>query len=267
MDKYALVTGAGSGIGKAIARELASRKINILLVALSGERLGDYARELAEEYDIKTDFLETDLSLSGGPMKVYTWTKKNNYPVFFLINNAGMAGTSIFHESNDKYIDDRILVNIRALTFLIRYFIPDLKKHDQSFILNVSSLSAFYPIPFKALYSSTKAFVLNFSRAIRSELKDSSISISVLCPNGVRTNEGTFARIEAHGAAGKITTIGVEKVARIAINKTLNKRFLIIPGNINYFLLSLSRVMPHALEQRVLYREFNREVGVSKIGL
>ncbi|MFW5820298.1 MAG: SDR family NAD(P)-dependent oxidoreductase [Bacteroidota bacterium] len=264
-EKYALVTGGGSGIGKAIARELALRKYNVLLVALRGEDLRAYACELAEEYGVKTDYLETDLALLDGPRVVYDWVLRNNYSVFFLINNAGMAGTSIFHESDEKYIDDRILVNIRALTFLSRFFIPELKKHENSYILNVSSLSAFYSIPFKALYSSTKAFVLNFSRAIRSELKDTSINISVLCPNGVRTNEGTFARIEAHGKKGRLTAISVEKVARQAVQKTLEKRFLIIPGNINHFLLNLSRIMPYALEQRILYREFNREIEVSSL--
>ncbi len=266
-DKFALVTGAGSGIGKAIAKELASRKINTLLVALPGESLDRFARELSEEYGITADYLEIDLSHPAGPRKVYEWTLLKNYQVFFLVNNAGIAGTSVFHESDDKYIDDRIFVNIRALTFLTRYFIPDLKKNGSSYILNVSSLSAFFSIPFKALYSSTKAFVVNFSRAIRTELRDSGIHVSVLCPNGVRTNHGTFARIDAHGKKGKWTAINVEKVAYLAIEKCIQKKFLIIPGRINHFLRVLSRVMPYALEQRILYREFNKEVKVSSAGV
>ena len=263
-EKFALVTGAGSGIGKSIAKELAIRKINTLLVALPGEDLEKYAGELSEEYGIKTDFLEIDLSRSNGPREVYKWIILKNYSVFFLINNAGMAGTSVFHESDDKYIDDRILVNIRALTFLTRYFIPDLKKQNPSYILNVSSLSAFYSIPFKALYSSTKAFVLNFSRARRAELRDTGIHVSVLCPNGVRTNQGTFTRIEAHGKKGKLTTISVDKVARVAIKKCLERKFLIIPGGVNHFLRMLSRFMPHTVEQAILYREFYKEVKVSR---
>ncbi|MBE0652671.1 MAG: SDR family NAD(P)-dependent oxidoreductase [Bacteroidales bacterium] len=260
-EKYALVTGSGSGIGKAIAKELALRGIRVLLVALPGEDLAGYAEDLSRDFGIKTDALETDLSLPGGPGKVIEWVKKNQYPVYFLVNNAGMAGTAVFEQSDDKYIDDRILVNIRALTFLCRYFIPELKKHEKSYILNVSSLSAYYAIPFKALYSSTKAFVLNFSRAIRTELKESPISVSALCPNGVQTNEGTFSRIAAHGKKGKYTTVPVEKVARMAVDHTLREKFLIIPGRVNHFLVFLSRLLPHAVEQNILYREFLKEVS------
>lgn len=259
-----MVTGAGSGIGKAIARELASRHINVLLTALPGEGLAKYAADLARDYGVKTDSYEADLAEPDGPRKVYNWFVEGGFELFMLVNNAGMAGTAIFDESDDSYIDNRILVNVRALTFMMRYFIPGLKKQPRAYILNVSSLSAWYAIPFKALYSSTKAYVLNFSRAMRTELKDSSISISVLCPNGVRTNEGTFARIDSHGKKGRWTSVDVAEVARQAVAKTLRGRFLIIPGRINYFLLFLSRIMPRSLEQRILYKEFLGEVRVSR---
>lgn len=262
---WALVTGAGSGIGKSIARELASRKINVLLVALPGEDLRGYSMELVSEYGIKTDFLETDLSEKTGPAEVYKWVRRKKYGVFFLVNNAGMAGTAKFDESDDHYIDKRILVNIRALTLLCRYFIPDMKELRESYILNVSSLSAFYAIPFKALYSSSKTFVLNFSRAVRTELRNSTVSISVLCPNGVHTNDGTFARIASHGKVGRLTAIYVDAVAVKAVENTFKKKFIIIPGRINHFLRLLSRIMPHGIEQRLLYREFYKEVRVYEL--
>lgn len=262
-NAWALVTGAGSGIGKSLARELAKRDYNCLLVALPGEDLAGYSRELSQEFGINTDSFEVDLSKKEGPKKVYEWVKMNKYEVFFLANNAGIAGTAIFEQSDEKYIDDRILVNIRALTFLTRYFLPELKKQPQAYILNVSSLSAFYAIPFKALYSSSKAFVMNFSRAIRTELRDSRVSVSVLCPNGVHTNDGTLARIASHGRVARMTTIHVDEVARIAIENTINGKFMIIPGRFNHFLRFLSRVMPQGVEQRLLYREFFKEVKVS----
>lgn len=262
-DAWALVTGAGSGIGKSLARELTKRGYRCLLVALPGEGLDRYAGQLSKEYGVKTDSLEVDLSEKEGPLKVYDWVKKNRYEVFFLVNNAGIAGTAIFENSDDKYIDERIQVNIRALTFLTRYFIPELKKQPEAYILNVSSLSAFYAIPFKALYSSSKAFVLNFSRAIRTELRDSKVSLSVLCPNGVHTNEGTFARIASHGKVAKMTTVSVDELAHITIEKTFQKKFMIIPGRINRFLRFLSRIIPHGVEQRMLYKEFYKEVKVS----
>ena len=260
---YALVTGVSSGIGKQIAYELASRGKNLLIISLPNQKLQEVAENIKNNFPVEVDFLEVDLSEKEGPAKVYSWVKENHYQVDVLVNNAGMAGTAVFEKSDDKYIDDRILVNVRALVFLCRYFIPDMKLYPQAYILNVGSLSAYYSIPFKSLYSSTKAFVVNFSRAIRTELKDSNISLSVLCPNGVRTNEGTHARIDAHGKKGTLTAVSVEEVARSAVNGMYKSRFLIIPGKINWFLLFLSHITPRFLEQRLLYKEFYKEVMVS----
>lgn len=265
MMYFSLVTGASSGIGKAIATDLAMRKQNVLLVSLPGQGLEKVSDSLASAWGIKTDWLEVDLSSPEGPRKVYEWVKKNKYTVQILVNNAGVAGTMGIEESNDKYIDDRLLVNVRALTVLCHYFIPEMKNLPAAYILNVASLSAFFSIPFKSIYSASKAFVVNFSRAIRTELGRSSISVSVVCPNGVRTNEGTHARIEAHGKIVRLTTVTPEQVARKSIDKMLRHKFMIIPGRFNVFLLYLSHIIPGFLQQRLLYREFSKEFELEQI--
>lgn len=261
--KYALVTGASSGIGKSIATEMASRKMDLLLVSLPNENLAGVGSFLQKEYSVEVHILETDLSEPDGPRKVFEWAGKNHYPVYFLVNNAGIAGTAHFEQSDDDYIDKRILVNIRALVFLTRYFLPSMLKMEEAYILNVSSLSAFYSIPFKSLYSASKAFVLNFSRALKTEFKKENISITVLCPNGVKTNEGTFARIEAHGNKGKWTAIASEDIARISVDACFQKKFLLIPGRINRILIFFSKLIPRILQQRILYNEFSKELKVS----
>ncbi len=244
---YALVTGASSGIGKAIAMELASRGLDLLLVSLPGQNLMGVEAEIKENYGSLAHSLEVDLSQDQGPKMVYEWAQSHNYLVNILVNNAGCAGTSIFELSEDKYIDDRILVNIRALVLLSRYFIPDMKKMDSAFILNVGSLSAWYAIPFKSIYAASKAFVVSFSRALRTELKGSGISISVVNPNGVKTNEGTLARIDSHGKKGKYTSVPVKKVAQIAVKGMFKKKFLIIPGFINWVVLYVTYIITHSL--------------------
>ncbi len=260
---YALVTGASSGIGKSIAYELAARKRNLLIISLPGEGLKDVSEDIKEKYSVKVDYMEIDLSEKNGPRHVYEWTEERGYVVDMLVNNAGKAGTAMFESSDDFYIDDRLQVNIRALVFLCRYYIPGMRELPQAWIINIGSLSAFFSIPFKSLYSSTKAFVVNFSRALKTELKDTGISVSVVCPNGVRTNEGTHARIESHGKKGRLTSVSVEEVARITVERSLKKRFLIIPGRINYTLIIVKKLLPSAVEQRLLYREFYKEVRVS----
>ena len=191
------------------------------------------------------------------------WTKKKKYTVDILVNNAGIAGTMSIEGGDDKYVNDRLQVNIRALVLLCRYFIPEMKRLPHSSILNVASLSAFYSIPFKSIYAASKAFVVNFSRAVRTELKHTGISISVVCPNGVRTNQGTHARINAHGTKARLTTVSSEYVAKVAISGMLKNKFLIIPGNFNIFLLAISRFIPTFLQQYLLYREFFKEITLS----
>ena len=257
---YTLITGASSGIGKAIAWYCGSLKMNLLLISLPDEGLQKVAMEIHDKYRVETEFFETDLGKLNSADEIFQWTVRNNYSINILINNAGLAGTSIFELSDIKYNDDRIMVNIRALVLLTRLFLPVLKEHKKSYILNIGSLSAFFAIPYKSVYSSTKAFVVNFSRAIRYELKNSSISISVVCPNGVRTNTGTNSRIDAHGFIGRLTTISPQLVAKIAVDEMLKGKFLIIPGFLNQLLLILQKIIPVGLQQKILVREFLKEV-------
>ena len=260
---YTLITGTSSGIGKDMAHYCASLGMNILHAALPGTGLSEVNDIIINTYNVHSDYLEVDLATADGPEKVLNWVNEKEYQVNFLINNAGVAGTAVFEESSLKYINDRIMVNIRALVLLTRLFIPHLKKHQKSYILNVGSLSAFYSIPYKSLYAASKAFVVNISRALNAELKESGIKISVVCPNGVRTNPGTNFRIDAHGAKGQLTSLTSQKVAKIAVDKTLKENFLIIPGSINYFLYIISKIIPTFIQEKILLNEFKKEVLVS----
>lgn len=260
---YTLITGGSEGIGKALALECARRGMNVLLVALPGDTLSETAAIIQKNYQVKVDTLAIDLTEKEAPEKVYAWCKKMKYEVNILINNAGMAGTAVFEESTPDYSDNRILLNIRALVLMCRLFIPGLKKFDHAYILNISSLSAFFSIPYKSVYSASKTFVLNFSKAIRYELKDTPIQISIVCPNGVVTNPGTYARTRAHGFAGRLTTVPVEKLAAYTMNRMLRGRKLIIPGRFNYFLLFLQKILPEFLKMKILLHEFKKEVAVS----
>jgi short-subunit dehydrogenase len=262
MAVYTLITGASSGIGKAMAEYCGSLGMNLLLVSLPGEGLGDVARQIAGQYHVHTDFLETDLSSLESPEAVYSWVSGKKYPVNILVNNAGLAGTVVFENTDLPYIDQRLLVNIRALVMLTRLFLPDLKKHDKAHILNVGSLSAFFSIPYKSLYSATKSFVVNFSRGVRYELKETPVKISVVCPNGVKTNPVSHARVDSHGIITKLTTLSAKEVAMISIDEMLNDRFLIIPGIFNRMIYVISKIIPLQIKQSILSREFLKELKV-----
>lgn len=265
MDKYALITGGSQGIGKAMALECAKRGLNLILIALPGRELEETALEIKSKYNVKVHFKAIDLTEKTGPEEVYNWCRDNHYTVNILVNNAGIAGTALFETSTIEYSDLRIQLNIRALVLLTRYFLPDMKKLDKAFILNVSSMAAFYAIPYKTIYAASKAFVLIFSKALREELRNTSIKVSVVCPNGVRTNPGTYGRINAHGLKGKITQITPELLAKKAIQYLFNGKVVIIPGRINRFLLLLKYIVPGSIQQKILAREFKKEMMVKDI--
>lgn len=257
---YTLITGASLGIGKAIAWYCGSLGMNLILVSLPEEGLSQTALAIAEKHNVKTVYFETDLSKLDSPNEVFAWTQRNGFSVNVLINDAGVAGASIFERSDIKYIDDRIMVNIRALVILSRLFLPVLKTHDNSYILNVGSLAGFFPIPYKSLYSASKVFVLYFSKAMQYELIGTGVNISVLCPNGVRTNPTTNTRINSHGTIGRLTEQSADYVAKKGIDGMLRQKFLIVPGVINHFLLLLHKIIPASIQQKFLTREFMKEV-------
>lgn len=263
-DIYTLITGGSKGIGKAIALECASRKMNILIVALPDEDINLVSQEITQKFNVKSDYLGIDLTENDGPENVYKWCKQKKYNVNILVNNAGIAGSTIFENSSLEYSNTRIQLNIRALVLMTRLFIPDLKKSRSSYILNIGSLSAYYAIPYKSVYAASKAFVVSFSTAINDELKDTSVFVSVVCPNGVETNKGTFSRIKSHGMIGSLTKISPSKLARYSITKMFQKKVIIIPKRINRFLFFLEKIIPEKLLQQILLKEFQKEVFITK---
>ena len=263
-ENYALITGSSRGIGKAFAMECASRSINVLLVSRSGNDLEETASLIREKFKVQVDHFPIDLAEKESPQKVYNWCREMNYTINILINNAGVGGTDVFDGSSVEYDDQRIQLNIRALVLMCKLFIPDMKKLKQAYILNVSSLSAFFSIPYKSVYAASKSFVLSFSKSISYELSDSSISVSVVCPNGVITNEEILSRINAHGLIGRLTLISTDRLAEISINAMFRGKEVIIPKPINKFLLFVHKIIPEKIEQKLLLREFNKEVQASK---
>lgn len=258
--KYTLITGGSSGIGRALAFECAAKKMNLILVALPGKELALTGKAIMKKHQVTVHTFETDLRKPESPEEVYKWCIDHNYKINMLINNAGVAGTAVFEESTIEYSDDRIQLNIRALVALTRLFIPHMKSFPKAYILNIASLSAFYAIPYKSIYSASKAFVVSFSKSVREELRNTPVRVSVVCPNGVRTNHGTHARINAHGYKGQITQISPENLARQAIKEALKGKRVIIPGRINRGLLILGNLIPGPLKQRILAREFRKEL-------
>ena len=264
MDKemtYTLITGGSRGIGNALAWECASRGMNLLLVAKQGDGLKSAVRELKEKSRVDVKGFQVDLRDLDGPQRVLDWCSENRYRVDILINNAGVAGTADFATSPPAYSDERILVNIRALVMLTRLFLPELQTHSKAHILNIGSLSAYYPLPYKSVYAASKAFVVSVSRAINEELKASSVRITVVNPNGVKTNADTFKRIDSHSRLSKFLFImDAKEIARISIDKMLKGKLVVIPGFMNRMLILVSYLIPKRIKERRSAKIFGKEI-------
>jgi short-subunit dehydrogenase len=265
--KYALLTGASQGIGKAMAHELASKNINLLLVSLKGEGLADFCTEIQNKYNVDAKYFETDFYQYDSVYDVAKWAI-SNYSVNILINNAGIGGTKAFESATPEYIDNIIQVNVRTTSLLTRLMLPELKKQDKSYILNVASMASFSPFAFKTVYPASKAFIYSFSRGLHEELKGTNVFVSVIHPGPVKTNADVTARIEKQGFFGKIGQVSPQELARIAIKQLLKRDSLILPGILNKLNWVLMMLLPNAWKLPILSRVVRKEINsLNPVGL
>lgn len=258
---FTLITGGSQGIGKALARECAKRKMNLLIIALPDEHLETTAQQIRDEFKVEVATLGMDLSQQGAAKKTLEWCQENNYQVNMLINNAGFGRSGWLEKLPLNTYRRMIGVNNQALFEFCYEFLPMLKANKTAYILNMSSLEAYLPTPYKAVYTATKHFVFAFSLALKEELKSFDVHVSVLCPGSTLTNEDGLKRIQAMGRTARIAVMMPEPVAEIAINKLLKKKQIIIPGNVNKFIVFLSKIIPVTRKMRLLEKIFRSYVN------
>ncbi len=241
--KYALVTGASHGLGKELAKALARRKHNLILVSLPGENLQGIANALSDEYDVLVRWYECDLTLKQEIDNLIRWVSLH-FSVNILINNAGVGCAARFMELSAEQTDRILMLNMRSVVLLTHGLLPLLMKQPQAFILNIASLASFLPMPFKSIYPASKAFIYSFSRGLYAELKGSNVLVGVAHPGGMATNFEVSRRIREAGSLTRATILSVEQTAEICIRRLLKKHPFIIPGFLNKFVWLATRIIP-----------------------
>ena len=215
----ALITGASSGIGRDMARELSKKGFDLVLVARAEDKLNEVKTEL--KTNVET--LCMDVSNVENCKKIHEQYKD----IDILINNAGFGDCGYFTETNlDKEIS-MINTNIVAYHTLTKLYLQDMKQKNKGIILNVASIAGFMPGPLMATYYATKNYVVRLSEAIREELrrKKSKVQISILCPGPVDTNFNKVADVEF-----ALKGLSSEYVAKYTIDQMLKGKFYIVPG-------------------------------------
>jgi uncharacterized protein len=249
---YALITGASKGIGKAIAFELASRKNDVLLVARSADLLQQIAAEIQAKFAVKVAFFATDLAANDAAEKVKNFCETNNFDINILVNNAGYGLNGSFENLPIQEQLNMMQLNMNVLVQLCHAFLPMLKQQQKAYILNVSSTTAYQAIPFMGLYAASKAFVLSFSRALKIELKKTSVSVTCLVPGSTATDFSNRAGIsEELVKKGENVTMSSEAVAKIAIDSMMAGNAEIIPGFVNKIGAFFPRFLPKSLPEKI----------------
>jgi short-subunit dehydrogenase len=255
---YALITGASSGIGKAIAYELAKRKINVILIALPNSGLKEVREDIVIRFDIKTDLLELDLTIPESHQVVFQWCQSRSYDIGILVNNAGIGNLCAFENTDASFITRMLMLNNQAMVALVHLFAAQLKRRGAAYILNVGSLGSFFPLPYKSVYAATKGFVHAFSRALRLEWKQYNVHVSCLCPGSTMTSKEVVERAKTLPTNYLNLHQTAESVAREAVTALFQKKKTIVPGWSNKVLYHLAFVLPSFVIDWFLLRIFSR---------
>lgn len=256
--KWALVTGASSGIGEQFAMELGYLQMNVIIVSNQPDGLKKVAEDVEYECGVTVHTLDIDLGSHDAVERIMDFLDANSIEVTFLINNAGIFNFCPVSKLSDSRINLYIDLHMRTVTLLCSTIAQRMVKAGGGYILNMSSMSCWMPMPGIALYSSTKAYIRAFSRAIRIELKDYGVNVTTACPGGIATN--------LFGLKDNLKKLGVrlgvlvtpEKFAHRAIKKTLKGKAQYINGFINRLAIVFVASFPEWFRLKASRYIFNR---------
>src|SRR5712672_2591123 len=193
--KWALVTGASAGIGKALAEELALGGTNLVLTARRRERLESLAQKLRATHKIQAESFVADLTQASAPKEIFDFTEGTGLAIDLLVNNAGFGQYGELHEVEVQKLLDMVQVNCRAVLHLTRLYLPGMVARRSGDVLIVASTASFQAVPYISTYAATKAFDLLLAEGLAEEMKPYGIRVCALCPGSTES--------EFHAVAGQ----------------------------------------------------------------
>ena len=256
--KTALVTGASSGIGETFARELASRKTDLVLVARSPDKLEQLAVELSSKYQVKTEIIVQDLTEAAAGQAVFDSVSAKGLTIDLLINNAGFGDYGAFSDRPLSKQMEMVQLNITAVVELTGLFLPLMQQRKDGAIINVSSIAGFQPTPYMSVYAATKAFILNFSEALWAENKNSGVRILVTCPGPTKSQ--FYERADFPDSAtglNNITMVSTQKVVQETLSALDKSQSTVVAGGFaNQIIANLPRLLPRDILVSVVGKQF-----------
>lgn len=258
--KWVLITGASSGIGKALASEFAAKGYNLFLTSQDELPLHQVAAQCRQQYNIETQAYVADLTCFESVDGLIAALFAPPIEVEFLVNNAGFGVGGEFLRTDLAQELNLLNVQLAAMLKLTKAVLPQMIARKKGRILNVASVYSFAPVPFQAVYSATKAFLLTFSEALGEELKHTGVTVTTLCPGTTQTEFRARAGIaQKNKAAGA----SPEAVAKIAVRQALKGKRLVVPGFANRVFVFFTRRLPVSVVPLVV-RLINSARGVNE---
>ncbi|MEE6187666.1 SDR family NAD(P)-dependent oxidoreductase [Niabella digestorum] len=259
---YALVTGAAKGIGAAIAIELAKLKKGLILVDVDERSLHEVAQYIQDKYYGDVFPIVQDLSQPDAAQQIFEKTKWYHLYLNIVVNNAGFGLNTPFTEGS---LDDQlniIDVNVKAQLRIVHTFVPVLKRFSESYLLNVGSTTCYQSVPYLSVYAASKAFVRSFTRSLRYELKDSTVSVSCLIPGPTDTAFVERAGMKTHTlkTAAKFN-MTPQEVAQVAVKGLFKGKAEIVPGFINKLNAVVTKFVPPRIVEHVAAQIYKPRPG------
>ena len=246
-DRTCLVTGASSGIGVDLARELAQRGHGVTLVARREGPLRELAAELSTAHGIRGEVATADLSDADERERLAADVQKRGLEVAVLVNNAGFSTMGPVHQSVAAEEIAMIRTDVEAVAHLCSLFLPGMVERRSGAVLNVASTAAFQPLPGQAGYGACKSFVLSYSHALAQEVRKHGVTITVLCPGPVETGFANAMGLSDDEAAKSLPGFMWESAADVAadaVSALERGRTVVIPGLANRVGARLAHVTP-----------------------
>jgi uncharacterized protein len=247
-QEIALVTGASSGIGAALAQRIARDGRHVGLVARRADRLEAIAAELRSAHKVDAHVLPADLARRGAVRALADEIARRDLAVDWLVNNAGFGTLGRFHELPVARELEEIRLNVEALVELTGRFTPAMVKRGRGLVMNVASVGGFVPSPFMATYTATKAFVLSFSEAIGAELEGTGVRVLCVCPGFTRTEFQDHVDVDT-AKIPSLAWMTAEAVADEAV-AAAGRGGVLVNGVMNKALTAALRLVPRSLAIR-----------------
>ncbi len=239
----ALVTGASSGIGAEMARLLGEAGVPTVLVARRADRL----EEIAARYD-GFEVLEADLLTPEGQAATAERIMSTATPIDLVVNNAGFGTSGVFHELDADRLADEVELNVKALTALSHAALTAMVPRGRGYLLNVSSVASFQASPGLGVYAATKAYVTSLTEALHSEVKDSGVHVTALCPGLTKTEFQEHSNTT--GLSARIPDLAwttVEQVASTGLHDVASNKTISVPGALYKMAVTGSDLLPRSI--------------------